>query len=110
MAWRPFFRILLAGAVLAAAGSALAGFPDKPVKLINPYPAGAGAMDVAARVMAEKMTARLGQPVVVNNQDYFGASSALGFSKLLNKGWKRPPWKRSPIPKPRTRSAAPASE
>lgn len=107
MAFRTFFRILLAGAVIAAAADgALAEFPDKPLKLINPYPAGAGAMDVAARVMAEKMTARLGQPVVVNNvpgaggtvgaaatargpkdgyQIYFGASSALGFSKLLNK-------------------------
>ena len=100
-------RLLCAGAaLLALAAPASADYPDRPVKLVNPYAAGAGAMDVAARVMAEKMTARLGVPVVVVNQPgaagtvaaaaaargpkdgytiYFGASSALGFTKLLNR-------------------------
>ena len=100
-------RLLCAGAaLLALAAPASADYPDHPVKLVNPYAAGAGAMDVAARVMAEKMTARLGVPVVVVNQPgaagtvaaaaaargpkdgytiYFGASSALGFTKLLNR-------------------------
>ena len=85
---------------------AQADYADHPIKLVNPYPAGAGAMDVAARVMSEKLAARLGSPVIVVFQAgaagtlaagavargpkdaytiYFGASSALGYPKLLNK-------------------------
>lgn len=41
-------------------------YPDKPIHLIVPYPAGGGA-DHWGRVVAEKLAARLGQPVVVDN-------------------------------------------
>lgn len=107
MAMCTLSRLLCAGAALLALATPVsADYPDHPVKLVNPYAAGAGAMDVAARVMAEKMTARLGAPVVVVNQPgaagtvaaaaaargpkdgytiLFGASSALGFTKLLNR-------------------------
>jgi len=105
MAKTTLIRLIAAAAVLASA-PAFADFPDKPIRLVNPYAAGAGAMDVAARIMAEKMTKTLGSPVVVVNQPgaggtvaaaaaargakdgytiYFGTSSTLGYSKLLNK-------------------------
>lgn len=58
----------LAGAFLAASLMAYAGaqptYPTKPVHIIVPYPAG-GIPDIMARVVAEKMAAGLGQPIVV---------------------------------------------
>lgn len=59
---------------VAAAGSALA-FPDKPVRIIVPYPAG-GATDVSARIVAERLAVAWGQPVLVENKP--GATSAIG--------------------------------
>jgi len=61
-------RCLLAAAVLAAAlpsaALAQAPWPNRPIKLISPFNPG-GAIDVLNRVIAEKLSARLGQPVVV---------------------------------------------
>ncbi|RDK08367.1 Bug family tripartite tricarboxylate transporter substrate binding protein [Cupriavidus lacunae] len=71
---------LLALTAIAAtleAGSATAqgGYPNKPVTLVVAYPAG-GDTDVLARMFAEKLTARLGQPVVVENRT--GAGGTIG--------------------------------
>jgi tripartite-type tricarboxylate transporter receptor subunit TctC len=52
--------------VLGAAG-AWAAYPDKPIRLIVPYPPG-GAADFAARAVAEKLTEAWGQQVVVDNR------------------------------------------
>lgn len=60
--------------VALVAGAALA-FPDKPVRIIVPYPAG-GATDVSARIVAERLGAAWGQSIVVENKP--GAAGAIG--------------------------------
>lgn len=60
--------------VLADAAHAQA-FPSKPIQIIVPFPAG-GATDSVARLLAEKMAPRLGQPIIVDNKG--GAAGVLG--------------------------------
>ncbi len=71
-------RALLAGVSLGVAlslglpGSAEA-FPERPIQVIVPFPAG-GTTDVVARVFGEHMSTTLGQPVVVENRAGGGGS------------------------------------
>jgi tripartite-type tricarboxylate transporter receptor subunit TctC len=58
--------ILVTGGVLTHTSQAVAAYPDKPIHLIVPYPAGGGA-DHWGRLVAEKLATRLGQPIVVEN-------------------------------------------
>lgn len=51
-----------------AAGAAMAEYPDRPVQLIVPYPAGGGT-DIVARTLAAELEKELGQPVNVVNRD-----------------------------------------
>lgn len=50
-------------------------FPNKPIKILVPFPAG-GVVDLVARLLAEKMSARYGQPVVIENRA--GAGGSIG--------------------------------
>ena len=50
-------------------------YPSRPVRVVVPYPPG-GATDVTARVVSEKATSPLGQPIIVENRP--GAGSQLG--------------------------------
>jgi len=54
-------------------------FPSRPITLIVPFPP-AGSTDVAARIMADKMGASLGQPVIVENVS--GAGGSIGVGRL----------------------------
>ena len=68
---------LLAGLALAGLAplSQAAGYPTKPVTIVVAFPAG-GDTDVLARMLAEKLGPRLGQPVVVENRT--GGSGVIG--------------------------------
>ena len=74
------FRRILAAAMLAALAlvptlAAAQAFPGKPIKIIVPYSPG-GTTDLLARLVAQKMRERLGQPVVVDNKP--GANGMIG--------------------------------
>ena len=49
---------------LAAAGQV---YPVKPIRIVVPYPAG-GGIDIISRVLGERLTQRLGQPVLIDNR------------------------------------------
>lgn len=84
-------RSILALAALAFTGAALAQYPNKPIKIIVPYPAG-GTSDILARAVGQKMTEQWGQPVVIENKpgatgnigaDFVAKSPADGYTLLL---------------------------
>lgn len=72
-------RAWLGAAALAAACTGTSAwaqaYPSKPIKIVVPFAAG-GATDVLARVLAEKMTVGLGQPMVIDNKP--GAAGIIG--------------------------------
>lgn len=59
----------------AAARSASMSFPARPLRLVVPFPAG-GVPDAIARMLAEKLTARLGVPVEVDNRPSANGTTA----------------------------------
>jgi tripartite-type tricarboxylate transporter receptor subunit TctC len=64
---------LAAPAVARAQGSA--GFPQRPLRIIVPFPPG-GAADLTARLLTDPMSAVLGQPIVVENRPGAGGNIA----------------------------------
>ncbi|MBN9408761.1 MAG: tripartite tricarboxylate transporter substrate binding protein [Burkholderiales bacterium] len=60
-----------------------AAWPSRAVTLVVPFPAGGGP-DLLARVLADKLSPRLGQPVVVDNRP--GAGGLLGASAVARSG------------------------
>ena len=78
MAMPPLRRRALLGALAASplAARAAEAWPSRPVRLIVGYPAGAST-DLCARILAEDMRTRIGQPVLVENKNP-GANGSLG--------------------------------
>jgi tripartite-type tricarboxylate transporter receptor subunit TctC len=72
-------RALLALAVAVPMLAAAQAYPAKAVTLVVPYPAG-GATDVIARMVAEKLSTKWGQPVVVSNKP--GAGTLVGAEQV----------------------------
>ena len=73
-------RWLAAGALwLAVAGPALAAWPERPLTIIVPASPG-GTTDIAARLIADKLAAKLGQQVIVENRA--GAAGIIGAQTL----------------------------
>lgn len=56
-------------------------FPDKPVRIVVPYPAG-GPVDSVARIVGERLASTWGKPVIVENRP--GASGAIGTESVIN--------------------------
>jgi len=83
--------LVLAGTVIT--GQALAqDFPNRPLRMIVPFPAG-GGVDTMARILAQKMTDIVKQPVLVEHKpgaggnvgtDFVAKSEPDGYTMLLN--------------------------
>jgi tripartite-type tricarboxylate transporter receptor subunit TctC len=65
----------LAGAAAFAGAATAADYPTRPVRIVVPWPAG-GPTDAVARVLAEEMSATLGQPFIIDNKA--GATGSIG--------------------------------
>lgn len=90
---KTFVRVAMAATALAAAGLVQAqAYPNKPVKVIIPFPPG-GTLDTVGRMLAQKLGDQLGQPFVVENKpggngvigaDQVAKATADGYTLLFN--------------------------
>jgi tripartite-type tricarboxylate transporter receptor subunit TctC len=78
MGWR---LLVAAWALLAAACPALAAWPDKPLRLVVGLPSGS-TIDIEGRLLADYLSRKLGQPVVVDNR--VGASGLVAAKHVAN--------------------------
>ncbi|MES3004356.1 MAG: tripartite tricarboxylate transporter substrate binding protein [Pseudomonadota bacterium] len=67
--------LLAVGMLVAPFAAAQANYPDRPIRLIVAFPPG-GVVDPAARVVAQKMSELLGQPIVIDNRA--GGNTSIG--------------------------------
>lgn len=70
---------LVLGALVAGVQAQPTAWPDKPLKLVVPFPAG-GPTDTASRIVGQRLAERLKQPVVVENRA--GASGAIAAAQV----------------------------
>lgn len=74
---------VLASSTLIAGGLQAASYPSKPVTIVVAYPPGADT-DAMARLFADRLTTRLGQPVVVENRPGAGGTIGTNFVVRAN--------------------------
>lgn len=74
-------RLALALPALLPAGHALAAWPERPLRLIVPFPPGSGT-DILARVIADPLSRVVGQPIVVENRP--GGNGVVGAQAAVN--------------------------
>jgi tripartite-type tricarboxylate transporter receptor subunit TctC len=67
--------VVAVGSAGAQTADSAVGWPERPIKLVVPFPAGSST-DVIGRILAQSLAARLGQPVVIENRA--GGSGMLG--------------------------------
>ena len=73
--YRSVHGFIVLWGLAALSGAAAQTYPAKPVRLVIPYPTGGGA-DVLGRIVAQRLTATLGQQVIVDNRG--GANGIIG--------------------------------
>jgi tripartite-type tricarboxylate transporter receptor subunit TctC len=72
--WAGILALVVAGGA-ATSASAQEAYPHRVIKFVSPFPAG-GTTDIVGRVLAQRMSQSLGQPVIVENKA--GAAGAIG--------------------------------
>ncbi|MDU7588681.1 MAG: tripartite tricarboxylate transporter substrate-binding protein, partial [Acidovorax sp.] len=72
---RAALSMVLAAALAPLAAPAQTAYPNKPVTLVIPFPPG-GQTDVVGRLIGERLSKRLGQPVIVENKPGVNGSLA----------------------------------
>jgi tripartite-type tricarboxylate transporter receptor subunit TctC len=80
---RPFLLALASALVpvlVPAASCAQDAYPSRAIKMVVAYPPG-GSTDIAGRLLAERLAARLGQPVIVENRA--GAGGTIGAQSVV---------------------------
>lgn len=74
-------RLVIGLATLSlVAGAQAQTFPSRPVTIVSPYQAG-GTSDIIARILAQKLSERLGQNVVIENRP--GANGTIGVNQVV---------------------------
>ena len=72
---RLFKTLLVLTCLIASVAWGQVDYPNKPIRMIVPFPPG-GVTDIVARTVSLKLSAELGQPIVIENRA--GASGAIG--------------------------------
>ena len=81
-----FARVIFALMLSALAATAAAQWPNKPVRLIIPFPAGS-ATDTVGRILGQSVSAAIGQPILVENKA--GADGAIAGQEVAKGGARR---------------------
>jgi tripartite-type tricarboxylate transporter receptor subunit TctC len=77
-------RLVALGAALIVSGTAFAQqYPGKPVRIVIPFPPG-GVTDIAGRLIAQKLSERLGQQFYIEN--IAGAGGNIGMANVARSG------------------------
>jgi tripartite-type tricarboxylate transporter receptor subunit TctC len=79
MRFHRLFALSLSFCIFSSAANAQASYPDRPIRMIIPL-AAASAVDVAARIVTQKMSQNMGQQIVIINQP--GAAGVIGAEQV----------------------------